>query len=264
MVFNLIKNGELQYMTSGNIAAPHAFTTRHGGKSTGIYYSLNLRIHSDDDREALRQNYKIICGELGTTPERLVFSRQVHEDTVLAVTSADCHADLFSEVPYDADGLITDEKGLPLVVFVADCIPILLYDPETPAIGAVHAGWRGTVMDIAGKAVSEMCRNYGSKPENIRAAIGQGIGFCCFETGPEVPGAVRKLLEKDAEDFIKSKGEKSMVDLKGVNRFLLERRGVLPSNIEVSDECTSCSNNKYWSHRATNGRRGVSGAFIMI
>jgi len=264
MVFNLVKNGELEYMTCGSIAVPHAFTTRRGGKSGGIYSSLNLRIHSDDNREALRQNYEIICGELGTFPEKLVFSRQVHEDTVRAVTSADCHKALFSEVPYDADALITNEKGLPLVVFVADCIPILLCDPETPAIGAVHAGWRGTVLDIVGKAVAEMGRNYGSRPENIRAAIGQGISFCCFETGPEVPAAVRELLGKDAELFIKPRGEKFMVDLKGANRFLLERRGVLSSNIEVSDECTSCLNEKYWSHRVTRGERGVSGAFIMI
>lgn len=264
MSFNLIKNGELEYMSSGIITVPHAFTTRHGGKSRGIYSSLNLRIHSDDEREAVRYNYETICAELGTSPEKLVFSRQVHKDTVRAVTSADCHRVLFSAVSYEADGLITSEKGLPLVIFIADCIPILLYDPSIPAIGAVHAGWRGTVLDIVGKAVAEMNRHYGSKPENIRAAIGQGIDLCCFETGPEVPQAVRELLGKDTESFIKPRGEKSMVSLKGVNRFLLERRGVSPSNIDVSDECTSCLSEKYWSHRVTRGERGVSGAFIMI
>ncbi|NLL45450.1 MAG: peptidoglycan editing factor PgeF [Clostridiales bacterium] len=264
MSFTLIKNGELEYMTCGIITVPHAFTTRRGGKSRGIYSSLNLRINSDDEREAVRYNYETICGELGTSPEKLVFSRQVHKDAVRAVTSADCHKVLFSAVPYEADGLITCEKGLPLVIFIADCIPILLYDPTIPAIGAVHAGWRGTVLDITGKAIAEMKRHYGSRPENIRAAIGQGIDFCCFETGPEVPRAVRELLGKDAEAFIKPRGQKSMVNLKGINRFLLERRGVLPSNIEVSDECTFCLSEKYWSHRVTRGERGVSGAFIMI
>ncbi len=264
MAFIQNKNGELEYMTASNISARHAFTTRYGGKSKGIYSSLNLRIHSDDEREAIRRNYKIICDELGTEPSKLVFSKQVHRDTVKPVTFEDCHRELFAEVPYEADAIITDEQGLPLVIFIADCIPILLYDPETPAIGAAHAGWRGTVMDIAGKVVSELSRCYGSKPENIRAAIGQGISPCCFETGEEVPIAVRELLGKDAERFIEAKGEKFMVDLKGINRYLLERRGVLPENIEVSDECTCCSSDKYWSHRATKGMRGVNGAFIMI
>ncbi len=264
MSFTLNKNGGLEYMTASNISARHGFMTRHGGKSKGIYSSLNFRYHSDDDREALSQNYKILCDEMGTEPCKLVFSKQVHTDTVRPVTFDDCHRELFAEVPYEADAIITAEKGLPLVIFIADCIPILLYDPQTPSIGAVHAGWRGTVMDIAGKAVSELSRCYGSKPENIRAAIGQGISFCCFETGEEVPRAVRELLGADAERFIKPKGQKSMVDLKGINRLLLERRGILPENIEVSDECTCCSSEKYWSHRATNGMRGVNGAFIMI
>lgn len=264
MAFTLVKKGELEYMTSPLITVPHAFTTRRGGKSTGIYSSLNLRIRSDDDPENVRSNYKIICDELGTSPERLVFSKQVHGDTVRIATSADCHKVLYCPTPYEADVLITCEKGLPLVIFIADCIPILLYDPVTPAVGAVHAGWRGTVLDIAGKAVEKMRRHFGSRPENIRAAIGQGISFCCFETGPEVPEAVRRLLGRQAEPFIRPRGAKFMVDLKGINRHLLERRGVLPSNIDVSDECTACLSDKYWSHRVTQGRRGVTGAFIMM
>ncbi len=265
MSFVLHKNGGLEYMTAENIAVRHAFTTRRGGKSRGIYSSLNLKIHSDDDREAVRENYAIICRELGTRPERLVFSKQVHSDTVRVVTEKDCHRELFSEVPYEADALVTAEKDLPLVIFVADCIPILLWDPLTPAAGAVHAGWRGTVRNIAGKAVSEMCRSFGSKPDNIRAAVGQGISFCCFETGDEVPEALRALLGAEAEDYISPKGEgKHMVDLKGANRLLLEKSGLLPENIEVSRECTACGSDKYWSHRATRGLRGVNGAFIII
>ena len=265
MAFILNKNGSLEYMTADNITARHAFTTRRGGASGGIYSSLNLLIHSEDDREALRYNYSLICDELKTSQERLVFSKQVHKDGIRSVTGADCRGELFNETTYEADALITAERGLPLVIFIADCIPILLHDPLTPAIGAVHAGWRGTVMDIAGKAVSAMCREYGSKPENIRAAIGQGISLCCFETGEEVPTAIRALLGADAEQFIKAKdGGKAMVDLKGVNRSLLIRSGLLPENIEVSAECTSCSSDKYWSHRVTKGQRGVNGALIII
>jgi YfiH family protein len=265
MSFTLNKSGSLEYMTADNISVRHAFTTRRGGESQGIYSSLNLLIRSEDDREALQLNYKKVCEELGTCPERLVFSKQVHKDCVRLATKADCRGELFNETPYEADALITAERDLPLVIFIADCIPILLHDPLTPAIGAVHAGWRGTAQDIAGKAVSAMCREFGSKPENIKAAVGQGISFCCFETGKEVPEALRALLGSEAEEFIKENdGGKAMVDLKGVNRLLLLRRGLLPENIEVSTECTSCSSDKYWSHRVTKGLRGVNGAFIII
>lgn len=265
MSFTQRSDKGLIYMTDDKITAAHAFTTRYGGVSSGACSSLNLGINRGDDAENVRKNYDIICSALGVSPERLLLSRQVHGDGIRAVSSADCRRDLFDDIPYEADGLITTEKNLPLFIFTADCIPILLHDPVLPAAGAVHAGWRGTVLDIAGRAVREMTDKFGSRPENIMAAIGPGISACCFETDGDVPEAVRKLLGSRAGEFIKeSGGGKYKVDLKGVNRLCLESAGVLPENISISPECTVCKSEKYWSNRVTGGSRGSQAAIITL
>lgn len=264
MKFTQHTNNALVYMTADNITTTHAFTTRYGGVSRGSYEALNLGTNRGDDEECVRKNYEIICLELGISPERLVLSHQVHRDDIRVASAADCRRSLFEPMPYEADGLITTEKNLPMVIFTADCIPILLHDPVLPAVGAVHAGWRSTVMDIAGKAVRKMAAEFGSRPENIRAAIGPGISPCCFETDGDVPEAVIKLLGGRAGDFIKAAGEKFMVDLKGVNRQCLENAGILPENITISPECTVCNGGKYWSNRLTGNVRGSQAAIITL
>lgn len=253
--------GDLLYMTASNISAPHAFTTRFGGVSGGIYASLNLGQNVGDDPSDVRQNYKVLGNALGFDSDSLVFSRQVHKTDVRIVSKQDRRA-IFEPIPYEADGLLTAEEDVPLIVFTADCVPILLYDPDVRVVGAVHAGWRGTVADIAGVAVGKMVGHFGCRPENIRAAVGPSISQCCFETGDDVAAAVRLLLGNKASQFIAQRGEKSMIDLKAINAFLLRNMGV--TNIEISPECTSCLNNKYWSHRVTNGRRGSQASVIMM
>lgn len=250
-------------VTARNIETTHAFTTRLGGESAGIYRSLNLGENRGDDPNKVRENYRLLWGALRITTLP-VFSRQVHGCVVRPVTSADRH-ELFSPIPYEADGLITDEEDLPLVIFTADCIPILLHDPVRRAIGAVHAGWRGTAADIAGEAIRKMTEVYGCRPEDTQAAIGPGIGKCCFETGPEVPEAMLSL-SPDLSSAI-SPGcmpGKYMVDLKKINSLLLIRAGVPAENIAVSPECTKCLNDKYWSHRHTGGVRGSQASVIML
>lgn len=260
---------ELCYMTADNIDTTHAFTTKLGGVSQGIYASLNLGVNRGDDPSHVEENYKIICGGLGTDSKKLVFSRQVHEDTVRAVTGIDSLGDIFRPVPYEADALVTTERNLPLIIFTADCVPVLLYDPVSRCVGACHAGWRGTVMDIAGKTVNAMISASGGTPSNIKAAIGPSISACCFETGREVAEAVDKVLGGSGSIsggsgcFIKPKNNgKFMIDLKSVNRELLLRAGV--EDITVSDECTMCCHEKYWSHRHTGGNRGSQASIIMI
>jgi YfiH family protein len=263
MSFIELESNGLVYMTSSNITAVHAFTTRLGGVSQGIYSSLNLGQNLGDEPDRVRENYKILGSVLDFQPGELVFTRQVHKTEVRLVGRYDRSAP-YVPTPYEADGLITDERDVPLIIFTADCVPILLHDPVREAIGAVHAGWRGTVAGIACKAVEEMATRLGCDPKNIRAAIGPCISACCFETGPEVPEAVNNAAGGDASAFIRSKGDKYMVDLKGINRFLLERAGVLPGNIACSEECTSCLSDKYWSHRVTNGQRGSQASVIML
>ena len=241
----------------------HAFTNRSGGVSEGIWASLDLGYNRGDDPAHVDENYRRLCAALGLKRDRLAFTCQVHGDVVRPVTAADAQAR--PPAPWDADGLVTNEKGLALFVFIADCIPILLCAPEAGAVGTVHAGWRGTVADIAGKGVRALVREYGARTGNVRAAIGPGIGPCCFETGPEVAAAVRALELENGEDFVHDDGNgKFHVDLKGVNRALLLRAGLLPEHIAVSGECTRCLHEKYWSHRATNGQRGVQAGVIML
>ncbi|MBE6948997.1 MAG: peptidoglycan editing factor PgeF [Ruminococcaceae bacterium] len=262
MAFISVSNRDVEFMRSDNIITPHGFTIRQGGVSKGIFDSLNLGVSLGDDPADVRENYRRAMLALEMPLHRLVRSRQVHRDDVLIANES--HAiDLYTPIPYEADGLITNIPNLPLMVFTADCIPVLLHDPVGGAIGAVHCGWRSTVMDIAGKAVRMMGESYGSKPENIRAAIGAGISLCCFETGEDVPTGVRKALGGDKFIFPKENG-KFMVDLKGVVRELLIRSGLTPENIDTNPECTVCLHDKYWSHRYTKGQRGIQSAVIML
>lgn len=253
--------GQLEYLTAEGISARHCFTTRLGGVSTGHLSSLNIGTSRGDAPENVLENYRILGRAIGFDPKNAVLCKQIHSDVVRTITEAHRGAGLFAPVLEPCDGLITNVPGLALVVFTADCTPILLHDPVTGAVGAVHAGWRGTVSGIAGKAVEAMTREYGSSPENIRAAIGPNIGFCHFETDADVPEALITAFGPEMKDFITPNGAKYHADLKAVNRWVLERAGV--QQIEVSTECTVCQCDRFWSHRVTRGERGSQGAIIV-
>lgn len=244
---------------------PHGFTTRLGGVSEGIFSSLNLGANRGDDPARVRENYRRVCAALGVDGGKLVFSSQVHGDVVRAVTPADAGKGLDRRVDYDADGLITDVPELTLVVFGADCLTILLCDPVRRVIAAVHAGWRGTALGIAAKAVEAMARDYGCERENILAAIGPGISKCCFETGEEVPQAMTAALGEEALPYMTEVGGgKYKVDLKGLNTLWLSHSGILTTKIDISPDCTLCRPDKYWSHRYTKGERGSQAALISL
>lgn len=262
MAFTLNSNMGVDFMHSDAITTPHGFTTRQGGVSEGIFDSLNLGVNLGDDPICVRKNYNRAMTALDMPINRLVRSRQVHRDDVLIADES--HAiDLYDPIPYEADGLITNIRNLPLMVFTADCIPVLLHDPVDGAVGAVHCGWRSTVMDTHGKAVRMMSEHFGSKPKNIHAAIGAGISLCCFETGEDVREGVLKALGHENFIYPKENG-KYMVDLKSVVRELLLRAGLSPENIDTNPECTVCLHDKYWSHRYTKGQRGIQSAVIML
>ena len=255
------KIGKLEYLTAEGISVPHCFTTRYGGVSEGYLSSLNLGIHRGDKPENVRKNYEILGEALGFGVEDLVFTRQTHTNIVRVVDGSNRGEGLFRDVEPECDALVTNTPGVTLAAFTADCTPILLHDPVTGAVGAVHAGWRGTVADIAGNAVRAMAEHFGAKPENIRAAIGPNIGVCCFETHDDVPNAVREVLGVEAERFIVPAGEKFRVDLKGVNGALLHRAGV--REVEVSCDCTACQPERFWSHRRVGNDRGSLAAIIV-
>lgn len=151
---------------------------------------------------------------------------------------------------------------LPLVVFSADCNVVLLHDPVRKAIGACHAGWRGTALGIAAKTVREMQRIFGCDPADIRAAIGPAIGQCCFETDGDVPAALHAALGDETEPYITWNGRKYHIDLKAINALWLRKSGV--TQIDVSGDCTACRTDLYWSHRKHGGERGSQIAMISL
>ncbi len=261
MAIKSIQKDALQYLVAEGISVPHCFTTRFGGVSTGHLSSLNIGASRGDDPENVAQNYKILGDALGFSTGNLVLTRQTHSDIVRPVTRADAGKGLSHAAYPECDALITNTPGVALVVFTADCTPILLWDRVTGAVGAVHAGWRGTAAGIAGKCVEAMVNHYGCDPKNIHAAIGPNIGKCCFETDGDVPDAMRAALGADAEPYIAEKGEKYHLDLKAINAIFLRRSGV--TQIEVSEACTACEHDRFWSHRVTQGNRGSQGAIIL-
>ena len=256
------ENG-LVYMTSSVLGAKHAFTTRFGGVSEGIFSSLNLGSNRGDDPDAVRENYRRVCALMGAGIDEAAVTKQVHGNVVRVVTEDDRH-ECMSLVPYEADGLVTDRRGLPLMCFTADCVPALLCDKDAGVIAAVHCGWRSSVGDILKNAVDAMCA-LGAKKEDICCALGPAIGSCCFETDDDVPAAITAWLGGETEGLFARRADgKTMVDLRAANRRRLLQLGVRTENVDVSAECTFCSHDKYWSHRYTKGQRGSQAAVIVL
>ena len=249
----------LPYMTAPNIETAHAFTTRFGGVSGGVYETLNLGQNLGDDPECVKENYRRLCNALGISEADIVCQRQVHGADVRVVTDTD-RGKLYSVTDNEGDGLITASPDVALTVFTADCAAILLYDAVCGVIGAVHAGWRGTAADIAGAAVRKMAGEFGCT--DIKAAVGPCISKCCFETDSDVADALYGALGTQADKCLERRGDKFMVDIKEANRLTLIRAGLKAGNIAISDECTFCRSDKYWSHRRTKGIRGTQAAII--
>lgn len=246
--------------------AAHGFSTRLGGMSPAPMDSLNLGANRGDDPANVRENFSRFCAAIGTDPNVLVKNHQIHSDIIRPVTRADVMPSPEAPGTFEADGLITDQPGVCLTIFSGDCIPILLCDPVRRCIAAAHAGWRGTALGIAARAVEAMVRDYGCQADNILAAIGPGIGPCCFETHTDVPDGLRAGLGADAEPFIRplSKEGKFSVDLKGANARWLERAGVRPERIAICSACTACNLDEFWSHRVQGNQRGSMAAMIQL
>ena len=263
MAIKTVTLDTLEYLAAEGIRVPHAFTTRLGGVSEGCFSSLNLALHRGDAPQNVEKNYRVLADALFFDLNALVLTRQIHTDIIRTVTCKDARGLDHREYP-ECDALITCEPGTALGIFTADCTPILLHDPVTGAVGAAHAGWRGTAADIAGKTVRAMTREFGCRPADIRAAIGPNIGQCCFQTDRDVPLAMIDAFGKEAcslTKYIRPAGDKSYVNLKEINALALRRAGV--ENIEISTACTMCEHDRFWSHRYTRGHRGSQGAIIV-
>ena len=254
------KFGQLEILTAEGITTPHCFTTRFGGVSEGALSSMNLAIKLDETDDHVRRNFAILGSPLGFGIHDLVLTRQTHSDIVRVVTRADCNGCFHRDYP-ECDALVTNDPGVALTIFTADCTPLLFHDPVTGAVGAAHAGWRGTASAIGPKTVAAMVENFGCKTENLCAAIGPNIGFCHFETDYDVPDSLLASFGEEILPFIRQARGKYFVDLKEINALILRRIGV--RHIEISEDCTMCQPDRFWSHRVTGGVRGSQGALIL-
>ncbi len=255
---------------SKKLTSPHAFSTRTGGVSSLEHTKyLNLGFGRGDGDDTVMKNLEIFAKVAGFDEKSIVSLPQTHSIEVLEVDESFCGMGYFKR-DFDeyehkfADGYITNKRGVTLGVKTADCVPILLEcrsdSGEVIAVGAVHAGWRGTVGGIQKVAVEKLVSLYGVKPQNIYACIGPCIHKCCFEVGEDVYEAVNALGEDFANDFCKERAGidgKYMCDLVGINTRLLESVGVPKENIDTIDECTFCNPEKYYSHRYSGGNRGT-------
>lgn len=254
------KIGSLEYLTAEGIAVPHCFTTRLGGVSIGALASMNLAMKLDETEAHVSENFRILGHALGFELHDLVLAHQTHSTIVRPVTRADCHGCFHRDYP-ECDALVTNTPGIALTIFTADCTPLLFHDPVTGAVGAAHAGWRGTADGIAAATVQAMVRQFGCKPEDIRAAIGPNVGSCHFETDADVPAAMLDAYGAEVSPWIRPVGSKFYLDLKEINALALRRAGV--RQIEISRDCTMCQPDRFWSHRVTRGIRGSQGALIV-
>lgn len=266
MSFQTHEKQGLLWLTSESLALSgvvHGFSTRRGGVSAPPWDGLNLGLARGDDDGCVRENYRRFCAAIGADVEKTVLSRQVHEDNVRLVTAADAGKGLWRERDYTSvDAMICREPGLALTVFSADCGIVLLYDPVRHAIGAVHAGWRGTALGLVKKTALAMAEQFGTDCAHLRCAIGPSIEACCFETDDDVPQALRAALGTDADAYMERRGSKWHIDLKGINAFWLRSVGV--EHIDICDHCTGCRPELYWSHRKMGNRRGAQVAMIAL
>lgn len=238
----------------------HGITTRQGGISEGALASLNMGRRALDSHENITENHRRVAEALGVSPGSFVFSDQVHGVRIHPV-----NLENFMEPVSETDGLMTDVSGITLTTLYADCMAVLVYDPEHRAIGMVHSGWRGTAQAIGPKLVKAMMAHYGSKPESLLAALGPAIGPCCFEVGAEVIAAFQGMPCLQADPlWLQQKNGKPHVDLSRINRYLLIEAGIDPQAIKTTDLCTCCNPDLLYSHRRDQGNTGRMAALMAL
>lgn len=250
----MTRPGLVPYFTFPSIDAAevvfHAFSTRLGGVSEAPYDSLNLGATTRDDAGDVTENRRLMQSTLGHPLREWI--RLEHGNRVRVLTAADVAAAAASpeSLPV-ADAVITDLIGVPLTIYYADCVPLLLVDPRRPAVGLVHAGWRGTLVEVAEHAVRAMGEHFGTAPQQLLAGIASSIGPCCLEVDDDVTAQVAARFPLWQESVIRplNKGGKSTIDLWELNCLQLERAGVPRRNVAMSRLCTACRKDLFYSFR---------------
>ena len=244
----------------------HCFTTRLGGTSHGIFESLNLSFTRGDDKECVIENYKRVAYALESNIDDFVCSDQTHTTNVLRVGLKEKGYGLTKDRKYtDVDGLVTNECGVVLATFFADCVPLYFVDPAHKAIGLSHSGWRGTVNRMGKVTIEKMKKEFGSEAKDIICAIGPSICKNCYEISEEVADLFAREFIGHEDEILVNKGNgKYMLDLWKTNEIILREAGIFLENIEITDKCTCCNPTVLFSHRASKGKRGNLGAFLCL
>lgn len=246
----------------------HGFSTRLGGVSKEHLGTMNLSFTRGDEVEAVLENHRRFAKALGYDENKLVFSNQVHLTNFYKVTKKDCGKGITRESDIlEMDGLVTNEPGIPLITFYADCVPLFFYDPVNRVIAMAHSGWKGTVERIGAKMISYMETEYGSKPEDIVCAIAPSICQKCYEVSEDV---ALRFLEVFGEEYgeellYKKENGKYQLNLHKACEVTLLDAGILPEHLDITDICTCCNPEFLFSHRASNGMRGnLAGVMMLI
>lgn len=225
-------------------------TDRYGGVSEKPYDSLNLALHVGDNPKSVIENRVRTAAQYGYIAENLIYMDQTHSANITVIE--DCAENRLS----NCDAVLTNQSNIPLMVMVADCIPILLYDPIKQAIGAVHAGRNGTFLKILPKSIATMCETYGSGVADIRVYFGPSIKSCCYAVGEEIVAIVKKSF---GSKYLTQREDQWYLDIVSMNLDFLEDIGISKRHIEISSICTCCDKD-YFSYR----REGVTGRFAGI
>lgn len=247
----------------------HGFSTRKGGVSKEHLASLNLSFSVEDVKENVLENFRRIGERFGKTPEDFVLSKQSHETKVLKVGTKDRGKGITKDRDYEGiDALITDEKGIILSCFSADCVPILFYDPIHKTVGACHSGWRGTKGKILQNVVEEMRKHFSSNPAEILIAIGPSICKEQYVVSEDLALSFLEdypdLGEDTASPIQRISKDKFQLDLWDLNRRIALDCGIKEEHISISGYCTMENPELFFSHRYSQGRRGLQGAFICL
>lgn len=249
------------------------FTSRRGGVSHHLFESFNIGLHVQDRPEDVIHNRQLLAKTINMPFDALTFGEQVHGSKVAVVTDEDRGKGRLSrkEAIQDKDAFITNESNLVLCALYADCVPLFFFDPVKKAMGIAHAGWKGTALNIASATVKAMNEQFGTKPEDLLGAVGPSIGACCYEVNDAVLDQVKKALgeqraKPETVGLIIQEQEKGtyQLNLQECNRFFMQKAGILSSRIEVTQLCTSCSNEWFFSHRKEQGKTGRMAAWIAL
>jgi YfiH family protein len=227
---------------------PHGFTTRRGGASQARFGSLNFGSGVGDEATCVEANWQALSAATGLGFARV---RQVHGDRVVMARAA-------GVILEDADAVISAQEGLAACVSVADCVPILIGDPRSGAVAAIHAGWRGTLAHTAERAVEALAREVGAHPGDLLAAIGPAIGPCCYEVSADLA----QIFRDDLGTHVAESRGSARVNLWLANEIVLRKAGLAGERIEVLGRCTACEPETFFSHRRDRGRTGRQVGFI--